>query len=205
MRNKPIQTDTQALNALLEEAAALPRQPRLLLHACCGPCSTAVLERLGRAFSVTLYYYNPNTFPREEYLRRLEALETVRLARPEAPELVTADYDHGEFLTAAAGMEALPEGGARCTACWELRLRRTAELAAGRGFEFFGSTLTLGPTKDARRINAIGKALEAEFGVRWLRADFKKGGGYARSLELSRELALYRQNYCGCEFARRDA
>ena len=191
----------EALRRILEETETSGKKPRLLLQACCGPCSSSVLEQLGSVFDLTVLYYNPNTYPEAEFLRRKEALETV-LARQEfSPELIVPSYDHGEFLQAARGLEEEPEGGARCEACWRLRLEKTARLAAEKGYEWIGTTLTVGPTKKAAVINPIGEALAAKYGLRWLAADFKKGGGYQRSLELSREMGIYRQNYCGCEFA----
>ena len=193
--------DKEALRRILEETAASGRRPRLLLQACCGPCSAPVLERLGEVFELTVLYYNPNTYPEAEFLRRKDALNTVLAHTDPAPELIVPPYDHGEFLAAVRGLEGESEGGARCEACQRLRLEKTARTAAENGFEWFGTTLTVGPTKKAAVINPIGLALAAKYGLRWLTADFKKGGGYERSLQLSRELGLYRQDYCGCEFA----
>ncbi len=191
----------EAFLRILEETGSSGRKPRLLLQACCGPCSSSALEQLGNVFDLTVLYYNPNTYPEIEFLRRKEALETV-LARQEVPpELVVPPYDHEEFLNTVRGLEEEPEGGARCEACWRLRLEKTARLGAEKGYEWIGTTLTVGPTKKAAVINPIGKELAAEYGLHWLEADFKKGGGYQRSLELSREMGIYRQNYCGCEYA----
>ena len=189
------------MRRILEETGASGRKPRLLLQACCGPCSASSLEQLGEVFQLTILYYNPNTWPEAEFLRREAALEMVLARQVRPPELLVPTYDHGEFLAAARGLEKEPKGGARCEACWHLRLERTAQIAAEKGFEWIGTTLTVGPTKKAAVINPIGEALAAEYGLRWLPADFKKGGGYQRSLELSREMGLYRQDYCGCEFA----
>ena len=191
--------DAQALAATLRAVSALPHKPRLLLQACCGPCSTTVLEQLTPSFDITVLYYNPNTWPEAEFLKRLDALQTT--VSVHSLPILTPEYRHVEFLGAARGLEAEPEGGGRCEKCWLLRLRYTAQYAAEHGYEWFGSTLTVGPTKDAKRINPMGEALEKEYGIRYLRANFKKAGGYLRSLELSRELGLYRQNYCGCEFS----
>ena len=149
-----------------------PQRPKLLLHACCGPCSSAVLEKLCRYFEITVLYYNPNTWPAEEYHRR-----------------------------AVQGLENEPERGGRCTVCYRLRMRRAAQYAKEHGFDWFTTTLSISPHKDAARINQIGQELEAEFGIRHLPSDFKKQNGYLRSLQLSEEYGLYRQDYCGCEFS----
>ena len=152
-----------------------PQRPKLLLHACCGPCSSAVLEKLCRYFEITVLYYNPNTWPAEEYYRR------------------------GEELKKFVSQE--PERGGRCTVCYRLRMRRAAQYAKEHGFDWFTTTLSISPHKDAARINQIGQELEAEFGIRHLPSDFKKQNGYLRSLQLSEEYGLYRQDYCGCEFS----
>jgi predicted adenine nucleotide alpha hydrolase (AANH) superfamily ATPase len=173
-------------------------RPRLLLHACCGPCSSAVLERLCRYFDITVLYYNPNTWPAEEYHRRGEELERfVAAAHPLGVTVVEDRYDPQEFYSAVAGLEDEPERGSRCTVCYRLRMRRAAQYAAEHGFDWF----TISPHKDAKRINAIGQELEQEFGVKHLPSDFKKQNGYLRSLQLSEEYGLYRQDYCGCEFS----
>ncbi|MFR6092450.1 MAG: epoxyqueuosine reductase QueH [Faecalibacterium prausnitzii] len=174
-------------------------RPRLLLHACCGPCSSAVLERLCRYFDITVLYYNPNTWPAEEYHRRGEELERfVAAAHPLGVTVVEDRYDPQEFYSAVAGLENEPERGGRCTVCY----RRDAPCGSmppstARWF----TTLSISPHKDAKRINAIGQELEQEYGVRHLPSDFKKQNGYLRSLQLSEEYGLYRQDYCGCEFS----
>lgn len=189
------------MDRVLEELGG--RRPALLLHSCCGPCSTAVLETLCARFDVTLFYYNPNIQPEAEYLLRLDNQLRVLGARPEAA-LLGCDYGGGDFEAAVRGLEGEPEGGARCTACFRLRLERTAREAAERGFEFFCSTLTVSPHKDAGRINGIGRELGERYGVRYLPSDFKKRDGYRRSIELSKELGLYRQNYCGCLYSKQE-
>ena len=183
-------------------------RPRLLLHACCGPCSSAVLERLCRYFDITVLYYNPNTWPAEEYHRRGEELERfVAAAHPLGVTVVEDRYDPQEFYSAVAGLENEPERGGRCTVCYRLRMGPGGPDAAGlsfaaeHGFDWFTTTLSISPHKDARRINAIGQELEQEYGVRHLPSDFKKQNGYLRSLQLSEEYGLYRQDYCGCEFS----
>ena len=177
-------------------------RPRLLLHAYCGPCSSAVLEQLCQYFDIAVLYYNPNTWPAEEYYRRGEELKKfVAAAHPLGVTVVEDTYDPQEFYTAVQGLEAEPERGGRCTVCYRLRMRRAAQYAAEHGFDWFTTTLSISPHKDAKRINAIGQELEAEFGVKHLPSDFKKHNGYLRSLQLSEEYGLYRQDYCGCEFS----
>lgn len=177
------------------------RKPRLLLQSCCGPCSTAVLEYLTRYFAVTLLYYNPNIQPREEYELRLL---NQRLALERFPEvgLLECEYGSERYDAAVRGLESEPEGGARCTVCFALRLEETARRAAEDGFDFFTTTLTVSPHKDAERINAIGSAMGEKYGVFFLPSDFKKRDGYKRSIELSKELGLYRQDYCGCLYSK---
>ena len=190
-----------------ETIAALERdgqRPQLLLHACCAPCSSATLERLADHFDVTILYYNPNIAPPEEYHRREAELERfVRDAGYAARGITVVElpYDPQEFYTAVKGLENEPERGSRCTVCYRLRMRRAAQYARDNGFDWFTTTLSISPHKDAKRINAIGQELEAEFGVKHLPSDFKKHNGYLRSLQLSEQYGLYRQDYCGCEFS----
>ena len=186
--------------------ASLAGRPRLLLHACCGPCSSAVLEQLCRYFEITVLYYNPNIWPAAEYHRRAEELERfVAQAHPLGVTVVEDTYDPQDFYAAAAGLEAEPERGERCTACYRLRMRRAAAYAAAHGFDWFATTLSISPHKDAARINQIGQALAAEYGVPHLPSDFKKKNGYLRSLQLSAAYGLYRQDYCGCVFSYRQS
>lgn len=176
-------------------------RPRLLLHSCCGPCSTAVLERLSEQFDVTLHFYNPNIQPAEEYIKRLDAQREVcrRLGIP----IIEEPYDDGEFLAAAAGLEAEPEGGRRCAECFRLRLQKTAEAARAGSYDCFTTTLTVSPHKNAPLINELGRQAAERCGVPFWPSDFKKRDGYKRSIELSKEYGLYRQNYCGCLFSKR--
>lgn len=180
------------------------RRPRLLLHSCCAPCSSFVLERLMNVFDLTVFYYNPNIAPREEFLRRVEEQQRLIDAMPhERPiDLIQGEYDDRAFYELARGHEQDPEGGERCTACFRLRLGKTAEVAAQGGFDYFTTTLSISPLKDAQRLNAIGAALSAETGVPYLFSDFKKRNGYKRSCELSAQYGLYRQDYCGCIYSR---
>ena len=181
--------------------ASLSGRPRLLLHSCCGPCSSYVLEYLTRYFEVFLSYYNPNIQPREEYELRLENQLCV-LGRIPGVTLVPCGYDGGAYDEAVRGLEDEPEGGARCTECFKLRLDFAAREAKRLGCDYFATTLTVSPHKDAQRINAIGEALAGKYGVKWLPGDFKKRDGYKRSIELSREFGLYRQDYCGCLYSK---
>ena len=180
------------------------RRPRLLLHACCGPCSSAVLEQLCRHFEITILYYNPNIWPEAEYRRREEELERfVAEAHPLGVRVVEDTYDPQEFYAAARGLEAEPERGARCTACYRLRMERAAAYAAAHGFDWFTTTLSISPHKDAARINQNGPELADRYGVTQLPSAFKQKNGYLRSLQLSAEYGLYRQDYCGCVFSAR--
>ena len=176
------------------------RRPTLLLHSCCGPCTSAVLEMVTRYFDTTVFFYNPNILPSEEFEKRLYWLRVLLDRAPFARgvELMVPDRDEPAFWAAARGLEAEPEGGARCTECFELRLSRTARAAKEGGLEFFATTLTVSPHKNAPLINAIGARLGQELGVRWLPSDFKKKDGYRRSIQLSAEYGLYRQAWCGC-------
>ena len=175
-------------------------KPKLLLHSCCAPCSSACIERLKEAFDLTVYYYNPNMDTLEEY--SLRAQEQQRFCDEMGVNLVVESHLQAEFYFAVKGLENEPEGGARCAVCFKLRLKRTAEFAKNNGFEYFTTTLTVSPLKDANLLNLIGQDVANQTGVKWLPTDFKKKGGYQRSIELSREFGLYRQNYCGCEFSK---
>ena len=178
------------------------RRPALLLHSCCGPCSSAVLERLTEHFAVTVLYYNPNIEPEAEYAHRLAEQKRLLSLLPGEIPLLPCDYDHGAFAAFAPALAEAPEGGERCMACFALRLSRTAREAAAGGFEYFTTTLSVSPHKNAEAINRIGEAAGREAGVKYLMADFKKKNGYLRSLQLSKEFSLYRQDYCGCLYSR---
>ncbi len=183
------------------------RVPRLLLHSCCAPCSSYCLEYLSQYFSITLLYYNPNISPREEFDKRAEELRRLvsRLPMKHAAAVVVPEYCPEEFYSAVKGMEDLPEGGERCFVCYRIRLEKAAEYAAENGFDYFCSTLSISPLKNAAKLNEIGAELSEIYPVKLLPSDFKKKGGYLRSIELSREYGLYRQNYCGCVFSKREA
>ena len=178
------------------------RRPRLLLHSCCGPCSSAVLERLSAHFDLTLLYYNPNIEPESEYQHRFQEQTRLLSQLPFPVKLLPCTYDHEAFSAFAPALADAPEGGERCMACFALRLNYTARRAKEGGFEYFTTTLSVSPHKNAEAINRIGAAAGEAAGVKYLVADFKKKNGYLRSLQLSKEFDLYRQNYCGCLYSR---
>lgn len=175
-------------------------RPRLLLHSCCGPCSSYVIEYLSKYFDLTVYYYNPNIYPIEEYEKRLETQKQL-LERLGGAAMIDSEYDPDRYFEQVSGLENEREGGKRCTVCFEMRLRRTAEKAKIGKFDYFATTLTVSPHKNTQIINQIGEELADEYSVKWLPSDFKKREGYKRSIELSKQFELYRQNYCGCKFS----
>ncbi len=179
-------------------------KPRLLLQSCCGPCSSYVLEALTPYFRVTVLYYNPNIQPREEYDRRLRTQRQIisALPTPTSVDILECDYDGETYDAAVRGLENEPEGGARCTVCFRLRLEETAKRASALRYDWFCTTLTVSPHKDAERLNRIGAAMGEKYGVPFLPSDFKKREGYKRSIILSREYNLYRQDYCGCLYSK---
>lgn len=183
------------------------RVPRLLLHVCCAPCSSYVLEYLSAYFEITVFYYNPNIEPEAEY--RFRAAEEQRFIGEIAPahpiRYIEGRYDPARYHELVRGLETEPEGGARCTVCFRQRLEETAQLCREGGYDYFTTTLTISPLKDADRLNSLGAELAAQYGVCWLPSDFKKRGGYVRSVELSREHGLYRQNYCGCVYSKAES
>ena len=175
----------------------------LLLHSCCAPCSTAVLERLTPHFEVTVFYYNPNITESEEYFVRLnEQKKFLNQVYGDSVKLIEGRYFSREFFIMVEGLEKAPEGGERCLLCFKDRLNETAKVAKENGFDYFCTTLTVSPHKNAQVINSIGQETAEKYGVNWLYSDFKKGEGYKRSTELSEQYELYRQNYCGCLFSK---
>lgn len=189
--------------------------PRLFLHSCCAPCSSYCLEYLRKYFRITVFYYNPNISMEPEYRKRVEEqkrliaaynmqLETNKEMQGYVIDIVEGDYEPQEFYSIAKGLEQCPEGGERCFLCYELRLQKTAELAKEYGFDYFATTLTISPLKNAQKLNEIGERLALEYDVRWLVSDFKKKNGYKRSIELSAEYDLYRQDYCGCIYSKQE-
>lgn len=180
--------------------------PSLLLHSCCAPCSSYCLEYLSQYFKITVLYYNPNLYPAEEYDRRVSEQRRLIAALPSENEisLVEMRGEPEEFYLAVKGLEHIREGGERCFACFRLRLERAAEYAGKNGFDYFTTTLTISPLKNAAKLNEIGEEVAERFNVRHLPSDFKKKNGYKRSVELSKTYELYRQDYCGCVFSKRE-
>ena len=177
-------------------------RPRLLLQCCCAPCSSYVLEYLSNYFEIDLFFYNPNIDTAQEFdLRKKELWRLARGLGIEGQQ-IAPDYHPEEFLEIAAGLETAPEGGPRCKKCFELRLERTAQAAAAGGYDYFTTTLSISPLKNAALLNAIGGNLAEKYGVKYLFSDFKKKEGYKRSIQLSAQYGLYRQDYCGCRFSR---
>lgn len=192
-----------------DEIAAITAQrevPTLLLHSCCAPCSSYCIEYLSQYFRVTVFYYNPNIYPDSEYYHRVkEQQEFIRKFPTKYPvSFIEGDFDTDRFYAAAKGLENEPERGKRCTKCFELRLGQTAQMARDKGSDYFTSTLTISPMKDAALLNRIGEAMGEKYGVRWLHSDFKKKNGYLRSCQISKEYGIYRQDYCGCVFSYRE-
>lgn len=182
------------------------RVPTLLLHSCCAPCSSYVLEYLSRFFAITVLYYNPNIAPREEFARRAEEQKRLieQLPHHHPITLMVGDYAPERFSAIAKGREDEREGGERCFACYRLRLEEAARVAANGGFDYFTTTLSISPLKNAVKLNEIGKELSDQYGIAYLFSDFKKREGYKRSCQLSAEYGLYRQDYCGCIYSKRD-
>lgn len=180
--------------------------PSLLLHSCCAPCSSYCLEYLSQYFKITVLYYNPNLYPAEEYDRRVSEQRRLIAALPSENEisLVEMRGEPEEFYLAVKGLEHIREGGERCFACFRLRLERAAEYAGKNGFDYFTTTLTISPLKNAAKLNEIGEEVAERFNVRHLPSNFKKKNGYKRSVELSKTYELYRQDYCGCVFSKRE-
>lgn len=201
---KELEKLLQRLEREHEEGA---EAPSLFLHSCCAPCSSYALEYLCGKFRITVFYFNPNISEDDEYLKRVKEQKRLieaynREERGYPISIIEGDHDPQLFFQAAQGLEDCPEGGERCFQCFELRLRETAVRALKGGYDFFGTTLTISPLKNAEKLNQIGGALAEEYGISWLPSDFKKRNGYKRSVELSEEYGLYRQDYCGCVFSK---
>ena len=195
------------LDRLLASECAGEKKPSLLLHACCAPCSSYVLEYLSRHFEITVYFYNPNISPEEEYRYREQELKRLidEMGLSSQIQTIVEYYNPKEFEEIASGLENEPEGGSRCARCYRLRLRKTASVAAARGFDFYTTTLSISPYKNAEWLNEIGEEEAERAGVRYLFSDFKKKNGYKRSCELSALYHLYRQDYCGCIYSKEAA
>ena len=193
-------------NKLQEIIDGLDYVPKLLLHSCCAPCSSAVIERLTKYFDITILYYNPNIEPYEEYEKRKN--EEIRFIK-EFPnvnklDILDCDYDNDVYHELVKGMEAEPEGGARCHKCYKLRLEYTAKKASELSYDYFGTTLTVSPYKNSQVLNKIGEEISKNYNVKYLYSDFKKKEGYKRSIIMSKEYDLYRQDYCGCIYSKRN-
>ena len=182
------------------------RAPKLLLHSCCAPCSSYVLEYLSQYFQITVFYYNPNIYPESEYSKRIVEQQKLigEMPAKHPVSFVAGPYEKERFYETTRGLEQEREGGERCMRCYELRLKEAAVLAKEGGYDYFTTTLSISPLKKADQLNAIGKRLGEEYGIPYLPSDFKKKNGYKRSIELSKEYDLYRQDYCGCIYSKRN-
>ena len=208
MESKPIKKNYSIiLENTIKKIQLENRRPKLLLHACCAPCSSYVLEYLAVYFDITVFFYNPNISPQSEYTFREQELMRLinEMPLPSNIKMMSAEYDPMDFYNMAKGLEELPEGGERCKNCYRLRLSKTAQIAKENGFDYFSTTLSISPYKNAEWLNTIGAEEGKRFGIEYLFSDFKKKNGYKRSCELSEQYGLYRQNYCGCEFSKRQA
>lgn len=196
------------LEEVIEDVKFQMTAPTLLLHSCCAPCSTYVLDYLMRYFKITVFYYNPNIYPQQEYEKRLNNQKKLILQMNQefnnGINFIEGEYCNIEFYKNFMGLELEPEGGRRCELCYRLRLEETAKMACKNKFDYFTTTLTISPHKNAQTINDIGKDLADKYNVKYLFSDFKKKEGYKKSIELSKEYEIYRQNYCGCVFSKRD-
>lgn len=190
---------------LIRTIAGGGTRPKLLLHVCCAPCGSYVLEYLSAWFEIHVLYYNPNISPESEYDHRADELERLirEMPLPADVTFIRGEYAADCFETAVKGLEHEPEGAGRCAVCFRLRLGETARIAAAGGYDYFTTTLSISPHKNAQMLNTIGEELAAQYGVAWLPSDFKKKGGFQRSIELSAQFDLYRQDYCGCRYSRR--
>ena len=190
-------------NKLKEIIDKLDYKPKLLLHSCCAPCSSYVITYLYDYFDITILYYNPNIYPYEEYKKRKD--EQIRLiSNFKGVKIIDCDYDNDIYNEVIKGLENEPERGSRCTKCFYLRIDKTGEIAKKNNFEYFGTTLTVSPYKNAKLLNEIGEDISKKYDIKWLYSDFKKNDGYKKSIELSKKYDLYRQNYCGCIYSKRD-
>ena len=193
------------MEKIIEKNEQEKKVQSLLLHSCCAPCSSYVLEYLSQHFLITVFYYNPNIYPDEEYKKRvIEQQEFIRKFPFVNPvKFIEGDFDKEKFYELTKGLEQVKEGGERCFLCYELRLKKTAELAKECGFDFFTTTLSISPLKNAEKLNEIGERLGVTYGIPYLVSDFKKKNGYKRSVEISKEYGMYRQYYCGCVFSKK--
>lgn len=205
-QNVQKQNYQKQLDKILDNILTEENPKRLLLHSCCAPCSSYVLEYLSRYFDITVFYYNPNISPESEYRMRVEEQQRLINEMPlKTPvTFLEGEYHPETFYHMAKGLEDVPEGGKRCFLCYRMRLEESARIAKKNGFDYFTTTLTISPLKNAEKLNQIGQELAEKYGIKFLPSDFKKKNGYKRSTELSRKYGLYRQNYCGCVFSKRN-
>lgn len=205
-KNKVKRNYQKELDKVIEGLVKEEKVPRLLMHSCCAPCSSYCIEYLSKYFEITIFYYNPNIYPPKEYTHRVQ--EQKRLVSQmnviHKVEVAEGTFEPKEFYEAVKGTEHIKEGGERCFKCYELRLRETAKEAKMGEFDYFTTTLSISPLKNAEKLNEIGENLADEYGIKYLNSDFKKKNGYKRSIELSKEYNLYRQNYCGCVFSMKE-
>lgn len=201
-RKRSFRAEQEKILKTFDEA----KPPRLFLHSCCAPCSSAVLEYLSQYMSITVFYFNPNIFPEEEFFYRISEQKRLISELPckNPVEFTECGRQQERFYSAVRGLENIPEGGERCFVCYRLRLEETAKLAARLGYDWFTTTLSVSPYKNAAKLNEIGEELAKKYGVKHLPSDFKKKDGYKRSIELSAKYGLYRQNYCGCIFSKNE-
>lgn len=194
------------LENIIAEHQSKGERPTLFLHSCCAPCSSYVLEYLSQYFKITVFYYNPNIYPDDEYYKRVEEQKKFieRFPAKNKIDFVEGNFDKDRFYAMAKGLENAPEGGERCFLCYELRLREAAEYAKARNMDYFTTTLSISPLKNAEKLNEIGLNLANEYGIKYLVSDFKKKNGYKRSTELSKQYGIYRQDYCGCIFSKQE-
>ncbi len=194
------------LDEIINEIVEQQKVPSLLLHSCCAPCSSYVIEYLSNYFKITVFYYNPNIYPEVEYRKRVEEEKRFisEFKTKYEVNFIEGKYDDKRFYEEVKGLENEKEGGRRCFKCYKLRLLETAKLAKDKNFDYFTTTLSISPYKNAQKLNEIGEIIENQYDVKYLYSDFKKKNGYKRSIELSGEYNLYRQNYCGCIFSQRE-
>ena len=205
-KNEPKINYQKELEKILTKLSLEKKTPSLLLHSCCAPCSSYVIEYLSQYFNITLFYYNPNIYPEEEYHLRAEEQKNFieKFPAKNPVKFLEGEFEKELFYQTVKGLEDVPEGGERCFLCYELRLRRSAETAKKLGLDYFTTTLSISPLKNAAKLNQIGLKLEEAYSVKYLPSDFKKNNGYKRSVELSARYQMYRQDYCGCIFSKRE-
>ncbi len=203
MKQMPKPNYQLELDKTLKKITAENIRPKLLLHACCAPCSSYVLEYLTNYFDITVFFYNPNISPESEYLHRVNEIKRLISEMCPSVKFIEGRYEPKKFYEMAKGLENEPERGARCVKCYRMRIEESAVIAKQNNFDYFTTTLSISPQKDSHVLNSIGKEISEIYNVPYLYSDFKKKGGYKRSIELSAEFHLYRQNFCGCIYSKR--